>query len=80
MNLEDVVLPSMTQEERNIITSVWNEMVLRKRLEDDPYSLTQDELTSLQNNDRLNERINAMVWDCLVQKAVMNTYRYDIKA
>ena len=55
-------------------------MVLRKRLEDDPYSLTQDELTSLQNNDRLNERINAMVWDCLVQKAVMNTHRYDIKA
>ena len=80
MNLEDVVLPSMTQEERNIITSVWNEMVLRKRLDDDPYSLSQDELTSLQNNDRLNERINSMVWDSLVQKAVLNTYRYDIKA
>ena len=70
----------MTDEERNIITSVWNEMALRKRLEDDPYSLTQDELTSLQNNDRLNERINAMVWDSLVQRAVLNTYKYGIKA
>jgi hypothetical protein len=80
MNLEGVVLLSMTQDERNIITSVWNEMVLRKRLEDNPYSLSQDELTSLQNNDRLNERINSMVWDSLEQKAVLNTYRYDIKA
>jgi hypothetical protein len=70
----------MTDEERNIITSVWNEMVLRKRLEDDPYSLTQDELTSLQNNDRLNERINSRVWDSLVQKAVLNNYVNDIKA
>ena len=69
----------MTQEERNIITSVWNEMVLRKRLEDDPYSLSQDELISLQNNDRLNERINSMVWDSLVQITVLNTYKYDIK-
>ena len=55
-------------------------MVLRKRLEDDPYSLTQDELTSLQNNDRLNERINSMVWDSLVQKAVLNNYKNGMKA
>ena len=47
-------------------------MVLRKRLEDDPYSLSQDELTSLQSNDRLNERINSMVWNSLVQMAVLN--------
>jgi hypothetical protein len=55
-------------------------MVLRKRLEDDPYSLSQDELISLQNNDRLNERINSRVWDSLVQKAVLNNYVNDIKA
>lgn len=69
----------MTQEERNIIASVWNEMVLRKRLEDDPYSLSQDELISLQNNDRLNELINSMVWDSLVQKAVLDTCKKNIK-
>jgi len=55
-------------------------MVLRKRLEDDPYSLSQDELISLQNNDRLNERINSMVWDSLVQKAVLNNHVNGIKA
>jgi hypothetical protein len=70
----------MTDKEHNIITSVWNEMVLRKRLEDDPYSLSQVELISLQNNDRLNERINSRVWDSLVQKAVLNNYVNDIKA
>jgi len=70
----------MTDEERNIITSVWNDMVLRKRLEDDPYSLSHDELISLQNNDRLNERIIAMVWDSLVQKAVLNNHVNGIKA
>ena len=37
----------MTDEERNIITSVWNDMVLRKKLEDDPYSLTSEELYAL---------------------------------
>ena len=55
-----VVLSCMTQEERNTIISVWNDMVLRGRLEDYPYSLSQDELTSLQTNDRLNEHIDAV--------------------
>ena len=64
----------MTEEERNIITSVWNEMVLRKRLEDDPYSLTQDELTSLQNNDRLNERINSLSRAKALHKAALKSY------
>ncbi|MEY3004918.1 MAG: hypothetical protein RLZZ491_2094, partial [Pseudomonadota bacterium] len=41
----------MTNDERNIIISVWNDQGLRMKLEDDPYSLTQDELRSLKNND-----------------------------
>jgi len=32
-------------------------MGLRMKLEDDPYSLTQDELMALQNNDRLNDKL-----------------------
>jgi ribosome assembly protein YihI (activator of Der GTPase) len=48
----------MTHEERIIIASVWNDMVLRKKLEDNPYSLTQDELGSLENNDRLNAMLD----------------------
>ena len=47
----------MTDEERNIITSVWNDMVLRKKLEDNPYSLTSEELYALENNDRLSEKL-----------------------
>ena len=49
-----VVNPSMTEQERHIIISVWNDMTLRKKLEDNPYSLTHDELSALKNNDRLN--------------------------
>ena len=62
----------MTDEERNIITSVWNDMVLRKKLEDDPYSLTREELCALENNDRLNEKIALLVKDALVRRAITN--------
>ena len=71
---KDVVLLSMTQEERNIIISVWNDMVLRERLEDDPYSLSQDELTSLQSNDRLNERIDSLSRNKALLKAALKSY------
>jgi hypothetical protein len=43
----------MTNQERNIIISIWDDVDLRQKLEDNPYSLTQDELVSLENNDRL---------------------------
>ena len=71
---KDVVLLSMTQEERNIIISVWNDMVLRGRLEDDPYSLSQDELTSLQSNDHLNERIGSLSRNKVLLKAALKNY------
>ena len=64
----------MTQEERNIIISVWNDMVLRGRLQDDPYSLSQDELVSLQSNDRLNERINSLSRAKALHKAALKSY------
>ena len=59
----------MTDKERNIITSVWNDMTLRKKLEDNPYSLTQDELMALQNNDRLNNKLERLIKDALFKKA-----------
>ena len=71
---KDVVLCFMTQEERNIIISVWNDMVLRGRLEDDPYSLSQDELVSLQINDRLNERIGTVSRNRVLLKAALKSY------
>ena len=61
----------MTDQERIIITSIWNDMALRKRLEDDPYSLTQDELMALQNNDRLNKKLERLLQDALIKKALI---------
>ena len=66
----------MTDEERNIITSVWNDTDLRKKLEDDPYSLTSEELYALENNDRLNEKIAILVRDALVRRAITNNERF----
>ena len=63
----------MTNAEQNIITAVWNDMTLRMKLEDNPYSLTQDELRSLKNNDRLNAMLEDLKHDVLAQKAVRNS-------
>jgi len=69
-----VVLSCMTQEERNTIISVWNDMVLRGRLEADPYSLSQDELVSLQSNDRLNKHIDTVSRNSVLLKTALKSY------
>lgn len=46
----------MTENDRNIIVSVWNDMVLRNRLEHDPYSLTSQQLIALKSNDEINQK------------------------
>ena len=46
-------------------------MGLRMKLENDPYSLTQDELMALQNNDRLNDKLERLLKDALIQKALV---------
>ena len=63
----------MTNQERHIITSVWNDMTLRKKLDDDPYGLSQDELISLQNNDRLNSTMEHLLKDALIKKALVKS-------
>ena len=47
----------MIDEEKHIITTIWNDLVLRKKLENNPYSLSRSELTSLESNDYLNEQL-----------------------
>ena len=61
----------MTNQERNIIISIWDDMDLRQKLEDSPYSLTQDELMALQNNDRLNTKLKHLLTDALIKKALI---------
>ena len=69
-----VVLFCMTQEERNTIISVWNDMVLREKLEADPYSLSQDEIVSLQSNDRLNKHIDTLSGNKVLLKTALKSY------
>ena len=62
----------MTDQERNIITAVWNDTNLRKKLEGDPYSLTQDELMALRNNDILNNKLEQLLRDIFINKVLMH--------
>ena len=47
----------MTENDRNIIVAVWNDMVLRDRLEHNPYSLKNQQLVALKSNDEINQKI-----------------------
>ena len=53
-------------------------MGLRMKLEDDPYSLTQNELRVLQNYDRLNAKLGELKHDVLSQKALRNSFKYHV--
>ena len=68
----------MTDQERDIMMSIWDDKALRVKLEYDPYSLTQDELRQLEGVDRLNEKVRNLVRDTLVKKAITNTLKYNI--
>ena len=46
----------MTDRDKDIIAVVWNDLVLRKKLETDPYSLSQSDLKLLELNDEFNQR------------------------
>ena len=46
-------------------------MTLRMKLDDNPYSLSQDELISLQNNDRLNNKLEGLLKDAWIKKALV---------
>ena len=47
----------MTKRDKDIIAVVWNDLVLRKKLETDPYSLSQSDLKLLELNDEFNQRL-----------------------
>ena len=46
-------------------------MTLRMKLDDNPYSLSQDELMSLKNNDRFNYKLECLLKDALIKKALV---------
>ena len=47
----------MTYRDKDIIAVVWNDLVLRKKLETDPYSLSKSDLKLLELNDEFNHRL-----------------------
>ena len=62
----------MTKNDRNIIVSVWNDMVLRNRLEHDPYSLTSQQLLALKSNDEINQKIALSSLELLLDEPAAN--------
>ncbi len=48
----------MTSADKNTIIAIWNDMALRKRLEDAPYGLSQQELLVIRQNDELQNFMN----------------------
>jgi len=62
----------MTENDRNIIASVWNDMVLRNRLEHDPYSLTSQQLIALKSNDEINQKIALSSLELSLDEPAMN--------
>lgn len=47
----------MTNRDKDIIAVVWNDLVLRKKLETDPYNLSKSDLKLLELNDEFNQRL-----------------------
>ena len=62
----------MTENDRNIIVSVWNDMVLRNRLQHDPYSLTSQQLIALKSNDEINQKIALSSLELSIDEPAMN--------
>ena len=68
----------MTDKERNNLISAWGDRALQDKFKVNPYSLTQEELESLQSYDELDAKIERLVKDILVQTALNNSFRYKL--
>ena len=68
----------MIDEERKNLIATWGDKALRDKFEVNPYSLTQEELGALQSYDKLQIKIERLVKDVLVQKALNNSLRYKL--
>ena len=44
--------------DKKLIETIWNDMVLRKRFENNPYSLSCDELELLCNQEKFDDIVN----------------------
>ena len=44
--------------DKKLIETIWNDMVLRRRFESNPYSLTCSELELLRNQEKFDDIVN----------------------
>ena len=65
----------MTNEEHNNLISACGDEALRNKFDVNPYSLTQEDLEALQCYDKLEARIERLIRDVLVKKALSNSLR-----
>ena len=68
----------MTDEERKNLIATWGDKALRDKFEVNHYGLTQEELETLQSYDKLEVKVERLVRDVLVQKALNNSFRYKL--
>ena len=68
----------MAKAELNSTTSAQGHLALREKLEANPYSLTQDELGTLKAHDVLAAKLQGLLKDVLVQRALNNSFRYKL--
>ena len=68
----------MTDEERKNLIATWGDKALRDKFEVNPYGLTQEEIERLQSYDKLEVKVERLVRDVLVQKALNNSFRYKL--
>ena len=44
--------------DKKLIETIWNDMVLRRRFDNNPYSLSCDELELLRNQEKFDDIVN----------------------
>ena len=68
----------MTDEERKNLIATWSDKALCDKFAINPYSLTHEELEALQSYDKLEAKVERLVKDVLVQRALNNILRYKL--
>ena len=68
----------MTDKERKNLIATCGDRALRDKFEVNPYSLTQEQIATLQSNHKLQIKIERLVKDVLVQQALNNSLRYKL--
>ena len=65
--------------DKKLIETIWNDMVLRRRFDNNPYSLSCDELELLRNQEKFDNIVNwdkASTHEKLLNNLTMAGYKY----